>query len=263
MRIVIPLLLLIATSGCSQQDLIQRFASPEDQSTAKNFVALLRRQDFDAIEGTADQSIKGPELRPALEKMAAVIPAGDPTSVKLVGAQSVRKADSYTAALTFEYNFGAKWFLIQVVLQRKGGIQTITGFHLTSMAQSLEATNRFTLVGKSAGQLVILAAALVAALFTFCVLVVCIRTKLLRWKWLWVLFIILGFGRLTVNWTTGQLLLSPLMIQLFSGAAFAQLYGPWSISVSIPLGAVIFLFYRTKHNRELLEEAQLLLKRPR
>jgi hypothetical protein len=90
----------------------------------------------------------------------------------------------------------------------------------------------------------VLGGAIIAAIFTLTVLVVCIRTKMQRRKWLWILFILFGFGRLSVNWTTGQWGIGVLAVQLFSASAHADFFGPWIVSVSLPAGAVIFLIKR-------------------
>lgn len=72
----------------------------------------------------------------------------------------------------------------------------------------------------------------------------------LRGKWLWVLFILAGVGRLMVNWTTGRGAVHVLAVQLFSASAASVSYGPWIVAVSVPLGAVGFLL------RHRLERAQ-------
>jgi hypothetical protein len=57
-------------------------------------------------------------------------------------------------------------------------------------------------------------------------------------------FILVGVGRLTVNWTTGQLYVMPFAVHLLSGGASTFGYAPWMIYVSLPIGAIIFFVYR-------------------
>jgi hypothetical protein len=101
-------------------------------------------------------------------------------------------------------------------------------------------------VGKGATQYAILSLAVLAPLFSLYVFLLCIKTRMGKKKWLWLIFIVLGIGKLGVNWTTGQVLFTPLAIQLPPAGANAQLYGPWLVYVSIPLGAIIFLIMRKK-----------------
>ncbi len=88
-------------------------------------------------------------------------------------------------------------------------------------------------------------------LFTLYALVLCIRMRMTR-KWLWILFILLGVTTLRLNWSTGEMGLQPLSVQLL-GASFSRsgLVAPWIFGVSFPLGAVFFL----RKRRALLAKA--------
>lgn len=72
-------------------------------------------------------------------------------------------------------------------------------------------------------------------------LVRAMRTPGLRRRRLWLIFILVGFGELAVDWSTGVLSLKLLALQLCSAAALAPLYGSWSVAVCLPLGALVFL----------------------
>jgi hypothetical protein len=238
--------LMFLLGACSQEQWMQKLASPAEQSTARGYIDHLRNREFTDIEIAADMTIAGPALHGTLEKMAGFIPNEAPRSVKLVGAQRSRMSGATTLNLTFEYQFPDRWIVANVATKSKDGVTTIFGFHVYPESSSLESTNRFTLSGKSVLQYVVLGAAIAAGLFTFVVLIVCIRTQMKRRKWLWILFILFGLGKLSVNWTTGQWGFMALAAQLFSAAAAAPLYGPWIVSVSLPIGAVLFLINRRK-----------------
>ena len=70
MRHIVYFLMTLCMCGCSQNDLLQKFASPAEQATAKGYIELLRSRDFAAIEAATDQSIKGPTFHTTLEAMA-------------------------------------------------------------------------------------------------------------------------------------------------------------------------------------------------
>ena len=237
--------LVLMLAGCTQEQMLQKFASPDDQATARGYIDELRAHKFDALESAADPSIQGPTLQSTLAQMADLIPQGNPTSVKLVGAQSYRSPEGETVNTTFEYNFGETWLLANVAIKTRNDVKTIVGFHVYPETLPLERQNAFALAGKPAIAYIILCAALAAALVTVYALVLCIRTRLRgRRKWLWMLFIGIGFGKFAVNWTTGQWSFSPVSIQLFSASALAPIYGAWTIAASIPLGAIMFLLRR-------------------
>lgn len=246
-------LAMLLASGCSRQELIQKFASAQDQAMAKQYMDDLRENAIGKIEAHIDPSIQSPTLPATLQRMAALIPHEAPNSVKLVGAQSMHTAGRITRNLTFEYGFHDTWILLSVATQEVSGRTTLIGLHVEPLAQSLEEQNRFTLVGKSTLQYTILALTALLPLLTLYALVVCVRRKLPGRKWPWILFILFGVGKLAVNWTTGAWAVGPISVQLFSASAVQPLYGPWTLAVSIPLGAIVFLL---KPRPKLPEEAQ-------
>jgi hypothetical protein len=233
--------------ACSRDEMLQKFTSPEEQATAKKYIDQLRSHNFDEIEKSAAPGITSASLESALTEMAALIPADPPVSVKLVGAHRYSStANGTTVNLIYEYQFPNRFVLANVALMTKNGETTVVGLHVEPEATSLESQNGFTLSGKSALQYSVLVSAIAAVLFTFVVLVVCAKTKMKRRKWLWILFILFGFGKVSVNWATGQWGIAVLAAQLFSASAAAPLYGPWTVSVSLPVGAAIYLIYRRR-----------------
>jgi hypothetical protein len=240
-RALLPVFALIVLVACNQEELLQKFSSPEDQAEAKGYIDRLRARQLEEIEKALDPSIRGANIRDTLTRMADLIPNQEPTSIKLVGAHKFQDSTATTVNTTFEYNFGDKWLLVNVAVRQSNGGRTVIGFNVKPMTQSLESQNRFSLAGKSAPHYVVLAAALAAALITLYALVACIQTKPLKRKWLWVIFIVVGFGKLAVNWTTGEWGVAPLSVQVFSASVFVAPYGPWTIAVSVPVGAIIFL----------------------
>ncbi len=250
-RLILPisLLLLIILSGCTPADpasQIRRFTPPDDEARATNYIALLRQNKFERIQNDLDPSIKHALTQDLLVKMAKAIPPQEPVSVKIIGAQQVHNPGIYKINLSFEYQFPSEWLLINVATQKKDAVSTIIGFNVYPLSDSLENINRFTLAGKNPLQYATLVFAILVPLFIFYVLVLCILTKMTKRKWLWIIFILFGISRLTVNWTTGQWQIAPLYFLFLGSGAFAPLYGAWLISISLPLGAILFLFRRKK-----------------
>jgi hypothetical protein len=235
---------LILLAGCSQDDLLSRLAPPEDQDLATKYIELLRARNFDEIASASDPRIQGPNLRDTLDEMADLLPGGAPTSRKLVGAQRHVGPEGTSTNVTFEYGFDGQWVLVNVALLRKEEAVTIVGFNVYPMTSSLEEQSQLQLAGKSLLHYSVLALAVGLPLLTIYAFIVCARTQLTGRKWPWLIFILFGIGTFALNWTTGQWEIQPLSFQLLSASAVASLYGPWVVSVSLPLGAVIFLIRR-------------------
>ncbi|MES2488638.1 MAG: hypothetical protein V4607_02535 [Pseudomonadota bacterium] len=239
---ILMLFACIFLSACNQSALIEKFSNKEDQAATRHYIDLLRNQNFDAIEFASDSSIKSPELRKTLVRMASVIPKQEPISIKLVGAQSFRSNGVTTVNTTFEYEFSERWLLINVAIKKQGNSNAIVGFSVVPQPASLEEQNKFKLAGKSFGQYLVLVAAIVFPLLSIYALVRCIKLKMPGRKWPWVLFILFGLGNLSINWTTGQWAFAPIAAQFLSVSAMSPMFGgSWTFAISLPLGAVLFL----------------------
>jgi hypothetical protein len=244
------LAVMLGVSGCDQASLMNKLASSEDATIAQNYINSLRAGKYELIEKDLDASMKPPNVRQVLVGMEAMFPRQEPISVKVVGAQVfdawVNGKTSSKANFTFEYQFPAKWLLANVATQKQDGGFSIVGFNVTPIADSLENINRFRLGGKGALQYSVLLFAILVPLFILYALIACARTKPLKRKWLWIVFILSGVGQFAVNWTTGEWSLKLVQFQLFGAGAFAPLYGAWTVAASLPVGAVVFLYRRRR-----------------
>jgi uncharacterized membrane protein YhaH (DUF805 family) len=247
MRKLATLAVLLLLGSCTKDAMMERFESPAEQAAARIYIDALRSRDFDRIEQIIDPSIAEPSLHGLLVKMADLIPAGSPKSVKLVGSNRFTTPGSSSLNSTFEYEYGDKWFLINVALKHAGDTQTIIGIGVVPEPDSLEAQNRFTFAGRSPLHYVVLALAIAALLVTLVALVVCVRTKHAGRKWPWILFILVGVCQLSINWTTGQCRFKPFSVVIFSAGAVAPLYGAWMITCGIPFGAIWYLVRRRRY----------------
>lgn len=233
--------------GCNDAHLLDRIA-PETAKEARTNFDYLRHQQFDRIEPSLDPSIDRITLPNALAKMAAVVPAGEPISVKTVGAHVAwdsRKGTNTSVVLEYEFPSN-KWILVEMLVYSKAEESAITYFHVEQEPASLEDLNRFTLIGKEPVQYVILGAAIGVAGLMIYALVLCIRTPMAKHKWLWIILIFLGVAKIGVNWTTGETFYRIIYLFIPAATAGKDLYGPWSISISLPVGALLFLTYREK-----------------
>jgi hypothetical protein len=74
MRTPLLVLVLIGLVACNQDELLQKFASPDDQAIAKGYIDHLRGRKFEEIEKALDPSIRTANIRDTLTKMADLIP---------------------------------------------------------------------------------------------------------------------------------------------------------------------------------------------
>lgn len=246
--IVISSVLLI--SGCDQANVMKKLTPPEAESAAKKYIELLRDKKFEEIEKNLDPSMKGQDVRKMLTKMAEAIPAKNPDTVKVVSLQATKRSDVSTTNITFEYQFQRDWFLINVATEKKGDSTTIVGFNVNTIPDSLEQLTKFTIKEKTPLQYTFLVMAIIIPLFVIYSLVLCLRTDIDKFKWLWIAFVMLGFVKFSINWTTGGWAVAPFSVLLFGVGAYAPPYGSWVISFSLPVGAIIFILKRNGFSRQ-------------
>ena len=245
-RLFLSLLVLVASvlAGCNMPT---KFASDKEEAVAKDWLQQVRDRHFDAIIAASDDSLGRDELRSELEKMAAAIPPGEPTSVVLVGDQHMSSPAGNAVNLSYEYNYGGRYVLGNVAIGTRAGLSRIVGMHVVALDGPLEAQHRFDLAGHAPVAYLVLAGAILMPLFSLAVLVLCIRTPLKGRKWPWILFILFGVCSVSVNWATDAWAFQLLSFRLLSASALSTgPYSPWVLGFSLPLGAVLFLAWRSE-----------------
>jgi hypothetical protein len=240
-RLVFLPLLAVLSAGCHPEKMLEQFASAADQKRAIELIEMMRHHDVAALESQFAPSIKTPELPQILEKMAAAMPAGEPRKRTLVGAYKNFSNGVASSNLTYQYDFGDRWFLVNCAYAESGPDKGIFGMQIQPLTAPLKAAPDFSLHGKSALQLGVLVAAMLALVLTLVALIRCIRERGLRKKWLWVLFILIGAMQLQVDWTSGAWQFNYFTILLFSASAVFQPYGSWVVSVALPVGALFYM----------------------
>ena len=220
------------------------YADDTDQQTARNYIEMLRTNQFAEIERSADASLKAADVHAVLTKMAAEFPAEEPKAVKVISTRVSKNPEGAERTdFTFEYRFPSGPVLSNISLLKAGGATTILAFNAARVPAGF---NDFTLAGRSTLQYCVLILALVIPIFSIYTMALCYRTVHDKWKWLWMAAIAISLGQFSIDWVAGIWTLQPLSLLLFGVAAARSLggYGPWVISIGFPLGAIAFHVWR-------------------
>ena len=249
MPVIKPFLLLLGLlallAGCDQQAMFEKFIPKEESAIAKKVLFQLATKDYGAVQKQLDPSVKNTSVQAALEQMAAMFPPEEPKSINTVGANISTTNDVATYDLTFEHEYSNAWLLTNVVLQRRDDQLTVLGLHVYPMKQSLKELNRFTFTDKGILHYIVFGLAITIPLFIVFTLVLCFRTPIAKRKWLWLVFVALGFVQLSINWTDGSYGIQPISFALLGAGFFsAGPYAPIILNIAFPLGAVVFLYKR-------------------
>jgi hypothetical protein len=243
-------------AGCDQKALLQKFVPKDDDAFARRFLDAVRAGDYDAADQMLDAALRGAKSASGLHDLNRVLAHGEPLSVEVIGCNVFTNASTQgttrTTNLSYQIHFSDSWAAGNVALGHPGGAMSVLGSHFQPVPDSLEALNRFTLTGKSMVHYLVFAACIAVPAFILVALVVCIRSRIRR-KWLWIIFILLGFVQSRLDWASGHVEVQPISFALFGASAFKPgPYAPWTLGFSIPVGAIIFLVFR---RRLLLDDA--------
>ena len=238
---LLALVVLACTlAACKPSD----FITPQDESTAKGWIDHLRARHFDVLDKAMEPSLAPDTRAELMSQMADGFPAGEPITVKLVHLQTYSSPQGKLTNLSYEYEFPGRWLLANVSIRTRDGATAIAGLSVALLPSSLEEHYRFGLSGKPAVCYIVLALAILMPSFTVLTLVVCARTRLRGRKWPWMLFILVGIGSISVDWTTGQWDFHVLNFQLLSAGIVSAPFGPWILTAAVPVGALVFLVRR-------------------
>lgn len=243
---------LLGLAGCNPEDMIKKVASEEDQQVATQCIDALRARRFDAIENTLAEELKSPETRNKLEQMASLLPAGKPDTIKLVGANINMGGGARTSDITYQYTFGKRYFMVNCATSTGVSDRHIVGLNVQELEFPIEEQAGFSLKDKTPAQYALLIAAVLFAVLTLVALILCVLEKGLQRKWLWIIFILVGIGQLSVYWNAGAWKFAAAHLTLFSAGAVSRGYGGWVVSIGLPVGAAVYLIRRFLNHRAAL-----------
>ena len=171
---------------------------------------------------------------------------GEPIAIELVGVNIRRINGIKRYYLSYQLQFQNTLLLANFTVVEMSGSNQIFSYHVSTLSKSLEEINAFTFSGKSFRHYIVLLVAAGTPIFIIYTIVLCVRTKMKR-KWLWIIFMLFGVGNYSLYWTSGNMVFQPFTIMLFSaGFSKSGFYGPWIFTISVPIGALVFILMRRK-----------------
>ncbi|HTJ79721.1 MAG TPA: hypothetical protein VL357_12060 [Rariglobus sp.] len=249
MKKLLLLLSLVFLTGCNPSTLVEKIADKEKQRIALDYIHRLATDDPAMLVAELDLRVKSGSALASLTKLQAALPKEAPGVTNLVGYQVYYSSDTGTRNdLTYQLGYGSKWWLVHVAWRElAGGNRAIIALEARPLSKSLQEINAFSFKHARGRHFLFLGAAILVPLFILPTLLVCIKTKIRRRKWLWIIIVLVGVVQFSINWTTGEISFSPFSFLLFGASAMAtSLYSPWIISFAIPAGAILFWIKRPK-----------------
>lgn len=245
---------LILFAGCDfkaklkkqLEEQLEKFVNKEVDRFSRDYIDILLKGDVEQAKELLDPSGVNSKTQSQLQEIVNLLDKGELISIEVVGVNVFRSRDRIRHTLTYQLQFKDAWLLAIVTVFGVSENQKIHSFQVKPIPRSLEEINAFTFSDKSFRHYIILLIAIGIPVFIIYTIVLCIRTKMKR-KWLWIIFMLFGFGTYSFNWTSGLMGFMPLAIHLIPTSAFKRgPYAPWIISLSVPIGALLFLLKRRK-----------------
>ena len=227
--------------------MLDEFVTKTESEFAKTYLEKLKARDFAYVREHLAEELQEQVTDEKLSEIANYFPEEEIISTKLVGVHILQKQNFlWQGNYSFEYQFKTQWVLANAVVRYIEKDMKILGFNIyPARTISLKELNAFSLHNKSLFHYVILILAVSIPIFILISVYVCIRTPILQWKWAWIIFICLGFFSISINWTTGQFAFKLFSVYVLGASAIKYgFYAPWIVSVSVPIGAIVFWIKR-------------------
>ena len=236
--------------GCTDQKAwIQKFAPKEDDQFTRQFIDYVRDGRYDEAKAMLDSAVTAKAGPNGLNQLHDTL-QGNPVAMELLGANTTffqplnGKPATRQSDLTYQLHFRDAWVVMAFVVESNGSDRHIKGINFQPIPASLEYINRFTIENKTPIHLVFLVACIAIPLFIIVTVVICLFSRV-RLRWLWAIFILIGFTQFQLNWSTGQAGFQPISFVLLGASFFrAGVYAPIVFGFGIPVGAILFLALR-------------------
>jgi hypothetical protein len=238
-RIALQLTLLALVAACAAP------LTPNDEAAVSAVFELLKHHDFAAIETRMPPRLRTAVTDARLGAQAAKIPDAEPRRIKSIVAQTTDlSGGSRQISDTREYFYPDRMLVVSTaLLESPGHPPAVLALDVRPFSASALASGRFQLLGRNSNEYFLLGLAIaVPLLLTYALLRLAFDDRS-RWKWLWAPFILIGWTQLSVNWATGAIVFQSFSLLLL-GASIGRGpldISPWVVTVSLPLGAFIYL----------------------
>lgn len=243
--------LLLLLSGCMDASMLP-IPSEIEERMDRTLDAILDKDTDYLVDALRQEGKSDEQLSTQLEELYGYMREGDVTDRPLVGrhwrsvATGGGSFTEYSDTYQIEYE-GDLYASVFIQIRREDGRDYLYFFNYYQLEESYQDLNRFRLAGQSPVHYLILCLTVGTAILVLSTIAaIIIRWRKLRSPIKWLLFSLIGFGAISLDWTTGMISVSLLYIQIL-GAGFTKLtiYEPLVISFSIPLGAILFWFRAT------------------
>ncbi|GAO38238.1 hypothetical protein SCH01S_10_00480 [Sphingomonas changbaiensis NBRC 104936] len=233
-------LFLLFLAACSQQAMIDRIASRDEQAQVLTIAQELRDGRSSDIEAEVQPQLRSevPETIEQIRRMLAVVPG--PFSIDSVNSVSATNRPT-TKTFLLHAGAGDHWAVIDITLQGVPGTMELAGFHVQRVTAD-PTLNQFRWADRGVFGYIWLAIMAACPLTCLWAVVLIWRRRWLDHRWLWTIGSLLGYVGFGLNWATGAWAILFVNVSVLGAQALKMgPYGPWLLNFGIPVVAIIVI----------------------
>lgn len=252
--IYLTVILIIGLTSCNPKIDFSKIVPSQIDKFAIDFMIEVHKGNLDSCLNLMSNDLKNGLGSQKLNNSHAFIKNYSLDSVRLINAnkRTLYGDNGFTDYwVEYEYFLTDKFLYSSIGIREQNGILTIMSFDGSVANESAENAHKFHLKGKGFLHYLFLAFAILIPIFILISLIFVIKTKQLKRKWLWIIGVLFGFIKFSINWTTGQVGFSLINISIL-GAGYSKSgnIAPWILSFSFPIVAIIFWYKRYWDKKE-------------
>ena len=243
MRKVFALTIASILFSCNVDINFQQIVPQNVDQLGRKFTSDIQKGNIDECLLLVIEEMNNEEGRNYLSNAHNVIRNLDFDSTRIINV-GISKLTGETVhirySIDYEHFVKKKYLYISLEIIEQGNELKISGIDYRILETSLAEVNSLSLRNKSFTHYLFLVITILVPIFIGITLVFAIKSKLKR-KWMWIIGIIFGIGKISINWTSGQLGFQFVSIQLF-GVTINKIgpSHPYIFSFAIPLVATLF-----------------------
>lgn len=239
-RFILIALAALTLAACDQYAAVESMAPKPERATAERYLEDVRLGRHKEIMDAFNPAYRPANMLDILKQMMGSFPKGQPQSIHVISFGSGAFNGVQATYLNIQYAYADGAVVGNILLEPKGKGFELDGIHTQRLSQSVAQANDFTLKGKSPIHYLFLFCAFAFPIISIGTAIAVWRTRLARPRWLWMIFVLLGFVKFTLNWTTGYIEIAPISFVLLSAGFFKPILGPVMIFLGLPVGAILF-----------------------
>lgn len=262
--LIVSLLLL---ASCNVKTTYERFVDKDKDKFARTFIQEVISGDENAQKYVHSDLLDDNAIM-FLEQIHNALNGKKLSEISVIGLQNkweesinLKSGDDVSKsyyAINYEYDYGDVFLFFHLKISRVDGTEKIVGFNAELSKTSYIERVSFSFDNKGVKHYIVLLWLILIPLFLIYAIVMVVKTPIRR-KWLWIVLILVFNIGFVFNWTYGVFIWNNIKIVLLgSGVMIGAMKAPWDFSVSVPFGAIIFLFRRRSILKRMREDEELM-----